>query len=54
VKAGLEIVGQSAGAVRPPLVEFSPEDRRDLAALIARADALISGSPVIRTVKAAI
>ncbi len=40
VKAGLEIAGYPAGPVRPPLVELSLDDRRDLTALIARAGSL--------------
>lgn len=41
VKAGLRIVGCPAGPVRPPLVELSPADERDLAALIERAPDLL-------------
>lgn len=41
VKAGLRIVGKSAGPVRPPLIDLTAEDARDLAVLIdwARDDA---------------
>jgi 5-dehydro-4-deoxyglucarate dehydratase len=53
VKAGLEIVGHPAGPVRPPLIDFAPEDRRDLAALIARAAALIDQGATVHPVKAA-
>jgi 5-dehydro-4-deoxyglucarate dehydratase len=53
VKAGLEIVGRPVGSVRPPLVDFSPEDRRDLAALIAQAGRLIEKNATVRPVKAA-
>ncbi len=41
VKAGLELVGKPMGGVRPPLVELSPTDRDDLAALIGEARGLI-------------
>ncbi len=38
VKAGLELAGRPTGRVRPPLVDLSPADARELAALIARAE----------------
>jgi 5-dehydro-4-deoxyglucarate dehydratase len=41
VKAGLRVVGRPAGPVRPPLVELSVTDERELAALIARAGELL-------------
>jgi 5-dehydro-4-deoxyglucarate dehydratase len=44
VKAGLRIVGRPAGPVRPPLVELSPADERDLAALIERAPDVLAES----------
>jgi 5-dehydro-4-deoxyglucarate dehydratase len=37
VKAGLKVVGASAGPVRPPLVDFDVEEEAMLAALIAKA-----------------
>lgn len=43
VKAGLDIVGRSAGRVRAPLVELSADDRRDLSRLIDRAGELLGG-----------
>jgi len=36
VKAGAALVGRSAGPVRPPLVELTPDERSQLATLIAR------------------
>jgi len=36
VKAGVALVGRSAGPVRPPLTELTPEEREQLAGLIAR------------------
>ena len=52
VKAGLGAVGQPAGPVRPPLVDFSPADARDLALLIERARALTAGAPAALAAKA--
>ena len=40
VKAGAEIVGRSAGPVRPPLTPLDQKSYEDLAALIARTQAL--------------
>jgi len=37
IKAGLDIVGRSAGPVRPPLADLTEEERSMLAALIERA-----------------
>lgn len=37
IKAGLDIVGRSAGPVRPPLADLTKEERTMLAALIERA-----------------
>ncbi|GAA1749269.1 5-dehydro-4-deoxyglucarate dehydratase [Streptomonospora arabica] len=42
VKAGLEIRGRSAGPVRPPLAEPSPEHRTELADIIDRGLAVAS------------
>jgi 5-dehydro-4-deoxyglucarate dehydratase len=36
VKAGLKVVGASAGPVRPPLVDFDAEEEALLSALIAK------------------
>ena len=44
VKAGLELAGKPMGRVRPPLIELSPADRRDLAALVERAHELLGGA----------
>ncbi|WP_049573330.1 5-dehydro-4-deoxyglucarate dehydratase [Streptomyces sp. SBT349] len=41
VKAGLDVQGRSAGPVRPPLVDPSPEHRAELAALIERGHAAL-------------
>ncbi|MFG3442887.1 5-dehydro-4-deoxyglucarate dehydratase [Nonomuraea sp. NPDC047897] len=46
VKAGLEIRGRSAGPVRPPLADVSPEHREQLARIIDRGLAAISATPV--------
>ncbi len=53
VKAGLRMVGKSAGPVRPPLVEVSREDERDLSALIERAADLLKDAAVGSPVRAA-
>jgi dihydrodipicolinate synthase/N-acetylneuraminate lyase len=37
VKAGLKVVGASAGPVRPPLVDFDADEEAMLAALVAKA-----------------
>ena len=37
VKAGLRVVGMSAGPVRPPLVDLDPDEEGQLAALVAEA-----------------
>ncbi|WP_062205219.1 5-dehydro-4-deoxyglucarate dehydratase [Streptomyces sp. NBRC 109706] len=42
VKAGLAVRGRSAGPVRPPLVEVSPEHRERLARLIERGHAALA------------
>ena len=42
VKAGLKVTGRPAGPVRPPLVELTPEDERELVALIARGSAIVA------------
>ena len=42
VKAGLRSVGRPAGPVRPPLVDLTAAEERELAALIARAAAIVS------------
>ena len=39
VKAGCDLVGRPAGAVRPPLTAMKPEELAELDALIARANA---------------
>lgn len=36
VKAGLDIMGRSAGPLRAPLIELSPDDKDELATLVAR------------------
>jgi 5-dehydro-4-deoxyglucarate dehydratase len=36
VKAGAEIVGRSAGKVRPPLSDLTPQEYEELSSLIAR------------------
>jgi 5-dehydro-4-deoxyglucarate dehydratase len=54
VKAGLEIVGRSAGPVRPPLVDLLPDDYRDLAVLIARGRELTDESAPKRIAQVAI
>ncbi|PRX47551.1 5-dehydro-4-deoxyglucarate dehydratase [Prauserella shujinwangii] len=41
VKAGLDIQGRSAGPVRPPLVDTSPEHRAELARLLERGHAVV-------------
>jgi 5-dehydro-4-deoxyglucarate dehydratase len=46
VKAGLKLTGRPAGPVRPPLVELTPEDERELAALIARGSAIVAEEAV--------
>ncbi|MBO8185239.1 5-dehydro-4-deoxyglucarate dehydratase [Streptomyces spirodelae] len=43
VKAGLEVQGRSAGPVRPPLADVTPEHRAELAALIERGHAALDG-----------
>jgi len=42
VKAGLRAVGRPAGKVRPPLIDLSPAEERELAALIERAEGVIA------------
>ena len=44
MKAGLRIVGRSAGGVRPPLVDLSASDEAELAALIERNQAAEAGA----------
>lgn len=39
VKAGLDIQGRSAGPVRPPLIDVSPEHRAELARIMERGQA---------------
>ncbi|MCG5216340.1 5-dehydro-4-deoxyglucarate dehydratase [Streptosporangium sp. KLBMP 9127] len=46
VKAGLDIRGRSAGPVRPPLAEVTPEHREQLARIIDRGLAAINATPV--------
>lgn len=41
VKAGLEIQGRSAGSVRPPLTDVTPEHRAELARIIERGTAAV-------------
>ncbi len=36
IKAGMDLAGLKGGKVRPPLIELSAEDRRDLDAVMAR------------------
>jgi 5-dehydro-4-deoxyglucarate dehydratase len=45
VKAGLKLVGRPAGGVRAPLVDLSPGDEAELAALIAGAGDLLGKAP---------
>lgn len=37
IKAGVELIGRTPGAVRPPLTNLKPEEKKMLAALIERA-----------------
>ncbi|SFA78015.1 5-dehydro-4-deoxyglucarate dehydratase [Amycolatopsis marina] len=46
VKAGLDIQGRSAGSVRPPLMDASPEHRAELATLIEQGMAAIETAAV--------
>jgi 5-dehydro-4-deoxyglucarate dehydratase len=39
VKAGLRVMGKSAGAVRPPLTDLQPEEEAELAGMVAKASA---------------
>jgi 5-dehydro-4-deoxyglucarate dehydratase len=39
IKAGMTVVGHSAGPVRPPLTDLSADEVRELAALIERVGA---------------
>jgi 5-dehydro-4-deoxyglucarate dehydratase len=39
VKAGMNVIGKPAGAVRPPLTDLSEREREELRALIVRAEA---------------
>lgn len=45
VKAGLAIQGRSAGPVRPPLADASPEHRSELARLIEQGMAALDAAP---------
>jgi dihydrodipicolinate synthase/N-acetylneuraminate lyase len=36
IKAAMDLAGLKGGSVRPPLIDLSLEDRRDLEALITR------------------
>ena len=36
IKAAMDLAGLKGGSVRPPLIDLSPEDRRDLESLMAR------------------
>ncbi|WP_235998644.1 5-dehydro-4-deoxyglucarate dehydratase [Qaidamihabitans albus] len=45
VKAGLDIQGRSAGPVRPPLRDVSPEHRAELARIIERGHAVLDAGP---------
>ncbi len=44
IKAAMELAGFDAGAVRPPLIEMNPVDRKDLSALMARHNLLAGGN----------
>ncbi|EST38447.1 hypothetical protein N566_07375 [Streptomycetaceae bacterium MP113-05] len=44
VKAGLDIQGRSAGPVRPPLVDASPQHRDELARIIERGHAAVASA----------
>ena len=46
VKAGLRVAGNPAGPVRPPLVELTEAETRELARLIERAEAIVHATPV--------
>ncbi|TDD14248.1 5-dehydro-4-deoxyglucarate dehydratase [Nonomuraea diastatica] len=46
IKAGLDIRGRSAGPVRSPLAEVTPEHREQLARIIDRGLAALSATPV--------
>jgi 5-dehydro-4-deoxyglucarate dehydratase len=48
VKAGLRATGRPAGAVRPPLVDLSPGEEDELAALIERAREIIEAGAAAR------
>jgi 5-dehydro-4-deoxyglucarate dehydratase len=39
VKAGLRVVGRSAGPVRPPLVDLTAEEQSELARMVQQAQA---------------
>jgi len=41
IKAGLRVLGRSAGRVRPPLVDPSPEEETELNSIIQRARSLV-------------
>jgi 5-dehydro-4-deoxyglucarate dehydratase len=44
VKAGCDLVGRHAGAVRPPLTGLKPEELAELDALIHRANAKLAAA----------
>jgi 5-dehydro-4-deoxyglucarate dehydratase len=44
VKAGLDVQGRSAGPVRPPLTDASPEHRAELARIIERGHAAVASA----------
>jgi 5-dehydro-4-deoxyglucarate dehydratase len=46
VKAGLRVAGNPAGPVRPPLVELTEAETRELARLLERAEAIVDTAPV--------
>ena len=39
VKAGLRVVGRSAGPVRPPLVDLTADEQSELARMVQQAQA---------------
>lgn len=43
IKAGLRVLGKSAGRVRPPLVDPSPEEEKELDSIIRRGRSLVMG-----------
>lgn len=51
VKAGLRVAGKSAGPVRPPLVELTEAETRELARLVERAEAILGAAPVAAPVE---